>query len=527
MNNCERFGLFKDCPPPHWSMNKIVATQFCLLMLISSLSGCIGSVDDSDSTEKLGDWDVYSVQSVSDLPVCDADTSGRLYYIVADLQFQTCADNQWSVIDLTGPVGPTGTDGLPGMDGMNGTDGENGSNGLDGQNGADGSPGMDGENGTAGANGQDVNESYIAELEARIASLEAELDNATSCKLVPWGNCARANLDGLDLSSLDLTGIDLEGASVIGTDFTGTLLNQSSMAGINAWNATFSYAQLNDADLSGAKFWKYEYNANCNFCHTTSDFYSASMNRADLTDSVMQYVNLSFTFFRDADFSGSDLSYAQIVNTYLVQATMVDVNLYSSNLSGTEINNIDFSDSNFISSDLRGTRMYNVDLSDAALYYSDLSTRTELTHSSTYSNCDLSGAAFVGANLTGVIFYGSDLSYTSFSNAIIDDSFFGTPSILANTWHQTTWVDGEVYDFDPIWPCEIEPWAYCAGVDLSGRDLSGMDLTGVDLRGANLTGANLTGVDLTNANVSSAIFTNTVWNQTVWTDGVAYNTNQG
>ena len=526
----------------HHTMKKMIAVQFCLLMLISSLSGCLGSEDvekDSD-TEKpslLGDWDVFSVQSVSELPACDGDTDGRLYYIETDSQFQTCANNVWSVIDLMGSDGAMGAEGLSGTDGTNGTDGTDGTDGMDGIDGADGSPGMDGMNGTNGADGQDVNESYIAEMEARIAALEAEIVNLTSCKLVPWGNCARVNLDGMDLSGLDLTGIDLEGASLIGTNFTGAFLNQSSMAGVKAWNATFSSAQLNYADLSGSEFWTSEYNANCNSCHVTANFYSTSMYGADFTNSLLRYVNLSFAFFRDADFTGSDMSYSQITNTYLVPATMADVNLYSANFSGTEIHELDLSGANMMSANLRGVGMYNVDLSGTFLLYSDVSTRTDLTHSSTFSNCDLSNTRFDGTNLTGVIFYGNDLSFTSFSNAIIDDAFLSTQSPNTNTWHQTIWIDGSVYDFDPIWPCELGPWAYCAGVDLSGRDLSGIDLTGIDLRGANLSNTNLGNATLTNADLSFAdftgatgtsyaTFTNSNWNLTVWTDGETYDSNQ-
>ena len=507
-------------------MKKVIALQFCLLLLVSGLSGCLGFGEDettktSDTAEIQADWEVYSVQSVSDLPACNDGTDGRLYYIEAHSQFQTCAMNIWSIIDLTGPAGANGSTGAQGANGMNGSNGEQGLNGSDGADGMNGSNGQQGVNGSDGADGQDVNESYIVELEARIAVLEAEIVNLTSCKLVPWGNCARVNLDGMDLSGLDLTGINLEGASLIGTNFTNALLNQSSMAGIKAWNATFAYAHLNEADLSGGDFWKYEYSPSCDFCHATTDFYSTSMHEADLTDSVLKYVNLSFTFFRDADFSNSDMSYAQITDTYLVPAIMADVNLYSSNLSGTEIHDFDLSGANLVSSDLRSTAMYNVDLSGAFLFYSDLSTDPSTIHNSTYSNCDLSKARLDGTNLTGVIFYGNDLSFTSLSNAIVVDAFFGTPTNTVNTWLQTTWIDNIVYDHDPFWPCQLGPWASCAGVDLSGMDLSGMDLTGVDFRGANLTDANFTGATVTNA-----VFQSTIWSNTTWTDGVSYDSEQ-
>ncbi|MDP6236260.1 MAG: pentapeptide repeat-containing protein, partial [Candidatus Poseidoniia archaeon] len=55
-----------------------------------------------------------------------------------------------------------------------------------------------------------------AEHDIDIDALEAELENATSCQLVPFGNCADADLSGADLSGMDLTGIVLRSANLEG-----------------------------------------------------------------------------------------------------------------------------------------------------------------------------------------------------------------------------------------------------------------------------------------------------------------------
>ena len=51
--------------------------------------------------------------------------------------------------------------------------------------------------------------------------------SATSCHLVPFGNCAGADLSGMDLSGMDLTGINLRSANLRGADLSGAELNES------------------------------------------------------------------------------------------------------------------------------------------------------------------------------------------------------------------------------------------------------------------------------------------------------------
>ena len=145
-------------------MNKAHALIFALMMMTVSLAGCFGG-DDGDSndetpTETLNDWEVYSVSSADDLPACNADTNGRLYYVEADNNFQVCKTNGWNYITIQGLAGTDGIDGITGVNGQNGTngsdgqDGANGQNGTNGADGQDGNNGADGQNGTTGADGQ-------------------------------------------------------------------------------------------------------------------------------------------------------------------------------------------------------------------------------------------------------------------------------------------------------------------------------------------------------------------------------------
>ena len=113
----------------HNTSRNPLAMLLALLMTASSLSGCLGSDDGSveeESPDELEDWNVYLVQSISDLPACDSTKDGRLYYVSMTSGFQACSGGSWSSIDLTGPAGPAGSDGAEGAQGPAGPAGADG-----------------------------------------------------------------------------------------------------------------------------------------------------------------------------------------------------------------------------------------------------------------------------------------------------------------------------------------------------------------------------------------------------------------
>jgi len=207
-------------------MNKAYALLFALLMMTVSLAGCFGGDDGDDEgsnnetpIETLDDWQVHFAASSSDLPQCNDDTNGRLYYVEADGEFQVCKTSGWEIIEISGAdgvagndgtIGTNGTDGIStlirvlsstscttggntfemgsdsnsdgvldvsevgitvdicngsqgpeglqgpsGVDGTNGTNGMNGTNGHDGVDGTNGTNGLDGQNGIDGLDGDD------------------------------------------------------------------------------------------------------------------------------------------------------------------------------------------------------------------------------------------------------------------------------------------------------------------------------------------------------------------------------------
>jgi len=123
-------------------MKRIKPLLLCSLLVLSSLSGCIGTDEPDvesnpqkeDSTE-LSKWTTYYAVDLSDLPACNTDSIGLLYYVADINAFQTCQTNGWNLIDITGTNGldgVNGSNGIDGVDGVDGIDGQNGQNGVDG-----------------------------------------------------------------------------------------------------------------------------------------------------------------------------------------------------------------------------------------------------------------------------------------------------------------------------------------------------------------------------------------------------------
>ena len=124
------------------------AIFLALMMATMSLAGCFGGDDkgsDEDETpvETLDDWQVHFANTASDLPECNDDRGGWLYYVITDENFRVCTQFGWELVDITGP---SGADGTNGVDGVNGADGQNGADGTDG---VDGTGGMDGQDGSS------------------------------------------------------------------------------------------------------------------------------------------------------------------------------------------------------------------------------------------------------------------------------------------------------------------------------------------------------------------------------------------
>ena len=69
---------------------KTRSIAMALTLLSVALTGCMGTEESTESPEhpdnngELGEWGVYYTASISDLPDCTDEHSGKLYYIGED-----------------------------------------------------------------------------------------------------------------------------------------------------------------------------------------------------------------------------------------------------------------------------------------------------------------------------------------------------------------------------------------------------------------------------------------------------------
>ena len=126
--------------------SRSIAITVTLLSL--ALTGCMGTEEGTEvpqqpaNSEDLSEWGVYYTASISDLPDCTDEHSGKLYFIGNDAGFVACMEGVWEEISLSGEQGlqgPAGADGADGTDGQDGADGAQGPQGPAGADGADGS----------------------------------------------------------------------------------------------------------------------------------------------------------------------------------------------------------------------------------------------------------------------------------------------------------------------------------------------------------------------------------------------------
>ena len=148
-------------------MKRLNAVLFAFMMATLSLAGCFGGDDgggsDDGPTETLDDWTVYMVDSGDDLPNCNSDTLGRLYYVADVETFEVCLTTGWSFIDIKGADGAQGPAGDQGPQGEPGTAG---AQGPVGEAGPQGEPGMD---------GQAANETMMYDLEQQLLVMNQDM----------------------------------------------------------------------------------------------------------------------------------------------------------------------------------------------------------------------------------------------------------------------------------------------------------------------------------------------------------------
>ena len=162
------------------------------------------------------------------------------------------------------------------------------------------------------------------QLQNQINSLNSDLANATSCQLVPFGNCAGADLSGMNLSGMNLNGINLRGANLQNTPFDYATLDGADLRSIVAMNATFIHTGMNQTYLQYAEFNRYS--TDCSGWCGEANLTNASLDKADLTDAYLRYANLTDANLNAATVTNANFGYTIWSNTIWTDGVAYNTN---------------------------------------------------------------------------------------------------------------------------------------------------------------------------------------------------------
>ncbi len=403
------------------------AIFLALMMATMSLAGCFGDDDGQiQDLNNLDDWEVYYVESNNNLPECDNSILGRLYFIADTNSFEYCAMAGWTSIDIKGDMGPTGPQGPAGPQ---------------------------------GANGLDADESYINDLEVQIQQLESELENATSCQLVPYGNCRGANLSGMNLSGMNLNGIDLRNAILHNVNLSNAIITNADLLGIDIRNSNLDFANFAKSILSHATIFESSVN---NTRFSGADLQNAFISRSSLTRAQFGYEGWADSY--GMAYPQSKLNSLDLYLNTIVDVSFRDCDMRNANVQVNQFTDVNLSGANLMNAFLSRNVWINADFTNSNLAYTEL-------------NYVIGGYNSQGGLDDGVILSGANLE-----NAWLGSSYNST----SGSWG---------------W-CRIQSGGECQYQNLSGLDLSNLDLSGINFTGANLTNTDLSFSILYNSNFS-------------------------
>ena len=180
------------------------------------------------------------------------------------------------------------------------------------------------------------------------------------------------------MNYVNLVGNDLSNAIMYDIDLRYSNLSAANLSGANLFNADLKNVDMTDANLNYSSLWS----ANCRY----SVFDGAYMQYANLNQSewdpystshTSNYaslinVDMSFAGARFADFSyaylmGSTLRYADFTQTHFINADLTSADLEGAVLQGSNLRGVDFTYADLTNANLQGA-----DLTGATLDYADL-----------------------------------------------------------------------------------------------------------------------------------------------------------
>ena len=272
---------------------------------------------------------------------------------------------------------------------------------------------------------------------------------------------SNSNLRGADLSYADLAGADLSGAdlgnsNLSGADLSGADLGNSNLSGADLGNSNLSGADLTGIDLSN-----------------TSLYYVRAMNlqgcpavlptnwQCVRNNLVGPYADLRFAVLSDQNLGYADLSNADLSNAYLDNADLSNADLSNADLKHAELWRADLTGADMSDTILRYVGAMNLQGCPTVLPtnwqcvqnnlvgpYADL-TNAEL------EGVNLSYADLSYADLTGAFLEGANLSYADLSHVSLMEADLWRADLIGADlsevfWWNTMCPDGtNTYNLNP------------------------------------------------------------------------------
>jgi uncharacterized protein YjbI with pentapeptide repeats/uncharacterized RDD family membrane protein YckC len=162
-------------------------------------------------------------------------------------------------------------------------------------------------------------------------------------------NLKEANLSRVLMNNSDLSRSILNKANLSHTRLVGANLSSTQMIGSNLQKAILENGILTGADISNAKLME-------------ADLYAAHLVRVSAIGTQLSYANLTNTDWQGADLSESYLDYVNLSNANLSATRLTGAILRSANLKNANLRNADLS-----RADLRGANLEGADFQGTIL----------------------------------------------------------------------------------------------------------------------------------------------------------------
>lgn len=388
--------------------------------------------------------------------------------------------------------------------------------------------------------------------------------NLTASQIASTASYKNKDLSGVDFEGLDLTGLDFSGqiiknasfcnsnyssgvAAVItkeqlystksyavdkdlsGIDFTRSTLSGWNFAGQNLEGATFYYADVAEADFTGATVKNVSFERVKNF--TEEQLYST---KSYSVDKDLSGINFTYFNVKEWDFTGqnldgadfyySDVNGANFADAVITNAIMTDAknftgeqlkstasyknkDLHGIRLSTVDMDNMDFSDAN-----LRGSYL-KLDGENLNFKGADLTDST-LVDGGRVDNADFSGATLKNVLINGVTLRNAKVERADFTDArFLSGSFsfigFTEEQFRSTMTYRMRFIRGSRFSSMDMSGWDFSNFTFMDDLT-NDPEFSSMNLSGANFSGSNMLHLGFYNSDLTNANFSNITATETV-----------------